>query len=70
MKVLHVVLFLVAVNLVGCANYGRDRRDASHDPDYRTGKQLHDQIPAWEGAANTICCGHLRECKSYQSPRC
>jgi hypothetical protein len=68
MRVLHVLLFIVAVSLTACAH--RDRRDAAHDPNYSAGQQLHDQIPAWEGAANTICCGHLRECKSYQSPRC
>lgn len=70
MKVLHVLLFIVAVNLTACAQFGRDRRDAAHDPDYNAGQQLFDQIPSWEGAANKICCGHLRECKSYQSPRC
>ena len=63
-------LLLAALVLANTACAHRDRRDAAHDPDYRTGVTLHDQIPSWEGAANTICCGHLRECKSYQSPRC
>ena len=31
---------------------------------------LFEQIPAWDGAANRICCGHLRECQPWQSPRC
>ena len=70
MRVLHVLLFTVVVNLTACTVITRDRRDAAHDPDPRTGATLLDQMPAWEGAANTICCGHLRECKSYQSPRC
>lgn len=50
----------------GCATH--DSRDAPWDP--RGHNQLMDQTPAWEGAAGKICCGHLRECKSYQSPRC
>ena len=65
-------LLLVALVLANtaCTGLQRDRRDAPHDPDYRSGQQLHDQIPAWEGAANKICCGHLRTCEKHQSPRC
>jgi hypothetical protein len=70
MRVLHVLLFTVAVNLTACAEFQRDRRDAPHDPNFRTGATMFDQIPNWEGAANKTCCGHLRKCEAYQSPRC
>lgn len=72
MKKLHYKLFILLVifNLTACAGLSRDRRDAPHDPDPRTGATLLDQIPAWEGAANKICCGHLRVCQAHQSPRC
>ena len=46
----------------------RDPRDAPWDPP--PGRQLFEQIPAWDGAAEKICCGHLRECQPHQSPRC
>lgn len=65
-----LLVALVLANVVGCASQQRDRRDAAHDPDPRTGQQLFDQIPAWDGAANKICCGHLRTCGPGQSPRC
>jgi hypothetical protein len=72
MKKLPLWLFtlLVIFNLTACAGLGRDRRDALHDPNLSTGATLLDQIPAWEGAANKICCGHLRTCQAHQSPRC
>jgi hypothetical protein len=70
MRVLHVVLFIVVANLTACAGLSRDRRDAPHDPDLSTGATLLDQIPAWEGAANKVCCGHLKTCQAHQSPRC
>jgi hypothetical protein len=63
-----LILLVVAVSLAACGSLSRDRRDAAWDP--KTHGQLLDQVPAWEGAANKICCGHLRECKTYQSPRC
>lgn len=47
---------------------GRDPRDAPYDP--KPGQTLFDQIPNTEGEANRVCCGHLPQCKPYQSPRC
>jgi hypothetical protein len=58
----------VSVSLIGCAVAGKDPRDAAWDPP--AGRLLFEQIPAWDGAANKVCCGHLRECKPHQSPRC
>jgi len=57
----------VSVSLIGCAA-ARDPRDARHDP--KPGRALFEQIPAWDGAAAKICCGHLRSCEPHQSPRC
>lgn len=54
--------------LQGCASLERDHRDAPWDPP--AGRQLFEQIPAWDGAAAKICCGHLRQCLPHQSPRC
>lgn len=66
---LRLLILLVAVSsLTACSTVYRDRRDASWDP--KSHGQLLDQIPAWEGAANKICCGHLRTCQAHQSPRC
>lgn len=64
LRVLLVVL--LAASATGCA--GWDRRDAPWDP--KPGHALMDQIPNEEGGANRVCCGHLRVCKPYQSPRC
>jgi hypothetical protein len=67
MIVYKILLAVAAASaLAGCAT--RDPRDAAWDPP--PGRQLFEQIPAWDGAANKICCGHLRECKPHQSPRC
>jgi hypothetical protein len=64
---LKILSALLAVaSLQGCAT--RDPRDARHDP--KPGRALFEQIPAWDRAAERICCGHLRECKPHQSPRC
>ena len=63
-----LLLALVAANATGCANLLRDRRDAPWDPPGGIG--LMDQIPNEDGGANRVCCGHLRECKPYQTPRC
>lgn len=66
MKSKILSLILVAASLQGCAT--QDPRDAPWDP--APGRQLFEQIPAWDGAASKICCGHLRECQPHQSPRC
>ena len=54
-------LAVAAVLLTGCASVleelTRDPRDAPWDP--RGGAQLIDQIPAWDNAAERICCGAL-----------
>ena len=69
MRMLQKLLLLVLVaNATGCAYIAQDRRDAPWDP--RPGQSLMDQIPPWDSAASKICCGHLRECRPGQSPRC
>lgn len=62
-----IMLAVLSVQLAGCSLL-QDRRDTAWDP--RGSRQLADQIPNWDGAANRICCGHLAQCKPYQSPRC
>jgi hypothetical protein len=66
LKLLSVVLAVTSVT--GCAVTSRDGRDAPWDP--KPGRALFEQIPAWDGAAGKICCGHLRQCQAHQSPRC
>lgn len=69
MKTLHTALLVTLVaNLTACANLQQDRRDAPWDP--KGSQQLFDQIPNWEGGANQVCCGHLRQCQPHQTPRC
>jgi hypothetical protein len=72
MRSLAICAAFSVIVLQGCANMPaelmRDRRDAAHDPP--RGRQLFEQLPAWDGAADKICCGHLRECQPHQSPRC
>ena len=65
---LLLALVLLAVNTAGCSTVQYDRRDAPWDP--KPGQTLFDQIPNEDGGANRICCGHLRQCKAYQTPRC
>lgn len=64
--VLRCVIIVTVLVLQGCATH--DARDAAWDPSGAA--QLFDQIPAWDGAAAKICCGHLRECEPHQSARC
>jgi hypothetical protein len=61
-------LSLVLASSVGCSSLQLDRRDAPWDP--KGSKSLMDQIPNWDGAADKVCCGHLRSCQPHQSPRC
>jgi hypothetical protein len=70
-KIRLPALVLTVITATGCANTDifRDPRDAPWDPKPGQG-QLFEQIPAWDNAAEKICCGHLRECKPHQSPRC
>ena len=74
-RLLKILLVTAAVSSVGCAQIHaelkRDRRDAPWDP--KPGQQLFSQIPAWDGAANRVCGGHLTEEErraTGKSPRC
>ena len=67
-KLLQLLLLALCVlNITACAELRRDRRDAAWDSPVQT---RFDQIPAWEGAATRVCCGHLRVCEAHQTPRC
>lgn len=62
-------LVLIALVLPACAAY--DARDTAWDP--KPGSSLMDQIPAWDGAADRLCCQHLRDysqCRPPRNPRC
>jgi hypothetical protein len=63
-----LLIVLAAVSSTGCATH--DRRDTAYDPKLSKGQTLFDQMPNWDNAAEKICCGHLRQCKANQSPRC
>ena len=58
-----LVVFAAVVSSTGCSILQQDRRDAPWDP--KGSKTLFDQIPNWEGGANVVCCGHLRQCKAH-----
>lgn len=64
-----LAILLAVISLQGCSLL-HDPRDAPWDPKAGSGRALIDQIPAWEGAANRVCCGHLRSCEPHQTPRC
>lgn len=72
MRYTHILAVFSLTVLQGCAavteTAARDRRDAPWDPP--AGRALFEQLPAWDGAAAKICCGHLRSCEPHQSPRC
>jgi hypothetical protein len=63
-----ILLIALAAANTGCATH--DRRDTAYDPKLSKGQTLFDQMPNWDNAAEKICCGHLRQCKANQSPRC
>jgi hypothetical protein len=68
-KLLLLLLVLAAAS-TGCSMF-RDPRDAPWDP--KRGQVLFNQIPAWEGAANRVCGGHLTEAErraTGRSARC
>ena len=67
-RLLEILLVVLAVASTGCSILTQDRRDAPWDP--KPGRTLFDQIPNEDGGANRRCCGHLRECQPYQTPRC
>ena len=56
MRLLAIVMCVV---LAGCA----------HTPEPEP-QELFEQLPNWDGAAHKTCCGHLRTCQPWQSPRC
>jgi hypothetical protein len=67
------LLLLVALssNLAACSSLLLDPRDSPWDP--KKGATLMDQIPAWDGAANRVCGGHLPEeqrIREGRSARC
>jgi len=66
MKYRVILAALASLAVVGCAT--RDHRDAAWDPP--AGRALFEQLPAWDGAAERICCGGKRQCLPGQSPRC
>ena len=63
----YVIISVAVSLLVGCGTV-RDPRDAPWDPP--PGRSLFEQLPAWDGAAERICCGGKRQCLPGQSPRC
>jgi hypothetical protein len=66
--VIKLTALLLALSSTGCSILQHDRRDAPWDP--KGSQTMFDQIPNWDGGANQRCCGHLRQCKAHQSPRC
>lgn len=69
MRMLRVLLLLtLCASAAGCTVLQQDRRDAPWDP--KPGATLFDQIPNEDGGANRVCCGHLRQCRAYQTPKC
>lgn len=65
---IKILLILLSVQLAGCSALQQDRRDAPWDP--KGSRTLFDQIPNEDGGALKRCCGHLRQCQPYQTPRC
>lgn len=68
---LSITLCSSLLAATGCTVLNQDPRDAPWDP--KGGQALFDQIPAWDGAANRICGGHLTETERQRegrSPRC
>lgn len=66
-KLLLVVL--AAASITGCATIFRDPRDAAWDPPRP--QDMFTQIPAWDGAANQVCCGWRTDCEERKlSRRC
>ena len=63
------LLLTLCASITACAAIGPSAgKNVDWDPPQ--GQALFDQIPAWDGAAEKLCCGHLRTCKPHQSPRC
>lgn len=65
-----VLLLTLCASVTACTTLQQDRRDTPWDPRAGSGRTLFDQIPNEDGGANRICCGHLRQCKAHQTPKC
>lgn len=65
-----IVAVSLALLVTGCSGLNiRDVRDAPWDPP--PGRSLFEQLPAWDNAAEKICCGrNPDQCQPHQSPRC
>ena len=65
----RLIALLLATQLAACSLLG-DRRDAPWDPKVGRGIAM-DQIPNNEGAAMSVCGGHLPpDQRKGRSPRC
>ena len=65
----RLIAVILVTQLAACSLMG-DRRDAPWDPKAGRGIGM-DQIPNNEGAANSICGGHLPpDQRGGRSPRC
>ena len=68
-SMLRLIAVVLVTQLAACSLMG-DRRDAPWDPKGGQGIGM-DQIPNNEGAANSICGGHLPpDQRQGRSPRC
>jgi hypothetical protein len=78
-----IVIVIAALSITGCSasaqgegfwaevvrEIQRDPRDAPWDPP--AGRQLFEQLPAWDNAAERICCGALLgDPAAYRAARC
>jgi hypothetical protein len=68
-----ILIVIALASLTGCAavweDINRDPRDAAWDP--KGGAQLFEQLPAWDSAAERICCGALLgDREAYSRARC
>jgi hypothetical protein len=52
---MKALVLALALALQGCAAYNTQQRP--WDP--KQGRTLYEQIPAWDGAANRLCGGHM-----------
>jgi len=66
----RLLLIIAASTATGCAN--TNVWTAQQRPwDPPAGRALYEQIPAWDGAALTQCCGATpSKCQRHQTDRC
>ena len=55
-----LVLLVLAASATGCANIGRDPRDAPWDP--KNGRAIHEQLPNWDHPYGKKPCYHPDGC--------